>query len=185
LFASASGTPGDALDAPAGDNALEDTIAPPIWRRVESLIEEHRAANLALTGEALGEAALIEPVAPIWRGVSALRIEVAEIEGAPESAGQETVWEHAPQPPIWRRGEPSGHAGSPFALASLSALSAEREDEDLVRLPRISTAPPIWTSWLSGAWPEAHAPSVSEETTDIGARSIRSELPIWRTMRQS
>lgn len=170
---------GSARSTP-GDDAPEDTIAPPIWRRVEALLDEHRAATLALTGEALGEAVLIEPAAPIWRGVSALRIEAAESEGAPEAAELETTYACASPPPIWR----AERVRERLALALDTARGDHRDhdehgDDDLFTQPITLSEPPIWTSWVLRGWPETRALSGMEAVADAQAPAIWSEPPIW------
>ncbi len=175
LFASAFDAPGE-TPASSGDDAPEDAIAPPIWRRVESLIEAHRVATLALTGEALGEAVLIEPPPPIWRDMSALRIEVAEMTGAPEAAERETEWASAPPPPIWRTARL--HELTGLRLARTTSSSDGDEVESL-GLSEIAGAAPIWTTWVSSDWPETRTISTAQDLTTTDARSVRSAPPIW------
>lgn len=185
LFASAAGgtgdMPRDTLAAPEGDDAPEDAIAPPIWRRVESLIEEHREATLALTGEALGEAALIPPAPlPIWREVSALRIEVAEMEGAPEIAElQEANWANAPAPPIWRA---MGRHERVSPALSLAAPRSEYDDMEPADIPELADTLPLWNSWAPAGWSEERALLVARELAKASARSDWNdwvEPPIW------
>ncbi len=185
LFASAFGgaddIPEDTLAAPEGDDAPEDAIAPPIWRRVETLIEEHREATLTLTGEALGEAALIPPAPlPIWREVSVLRIEVAELEGSPEILErQEAIWASAPASPIWRTME--RHERLEPAL-TLAALGSETGDTEMAEFPELTAALPLWSSWASGVWSEERTPLAAGDLAGFGACPDWNDWvapPIW------
>lgn len=178
--------PENVLAAPEGDDAPEDAIAPPIWRRIESLIEERRAETLAQSGEALGEGTLIEPAPPIWRDVNALRIKMAQLEGVPEAGGQELAWERPSAPPIWRALEAHRRAGLELAYSAIgSEPDSSHDDEEPRDLSEFVSAPPIWTTWLSGAWPETHTSTEGDDAASAETPSIWSEPPIWAShMRQ-
>lgn len=163
--------------AASPDNAPEDTIAPPIWRRVETLIEERRAATSALTGEALGEAPLFQPLAPIWRDVSALRVSVVESEGVvPDLPDQEAPYELASPPAFWR-----------YALLReplKETLDVHPSEAALIHV-EVTSQPPIWTSWISATWPETSASPSLAEVVEAADPDLPSEPPIWISLHRS
>jgi hypothetical protein len=174
-----------APDSASAPEDLETPIALPIWRHVGSLIEEIHAATRTLAGEALGAAEMMESAPPIWRSVSALRIEVARVERPPEITGiveWATSGEQAPRPPIWRAmamepgAETSGHTGPAIALLTERVRPFEEDSPDF---SQIACAPPFWMGWPSSAWSAANATSASDDQTHPDALSIWSEPPIW------